>query len=63
MRTFFKDMEKKNVLTLIFSLDSKLYVENSVIVRRQKYNQTLLLVNNCIIRGIQAHSGVDTSVT
>ncbi len=31
--------------------------------RRQKYNQTLLLVNNWMIRGIQAHGGIATLVT
>ncbi len=35
----------------------------SVIVRRQKYSQTLLLVNNWMIKGIQAYSSVATLVT
>ncbi len=30
---------------------------------RQKYYQTLLLANNWMIRGIQAHSGIATLVT
>ncbi len=48
--------------TLLFSR-FKIVCWKSVIVGRQKYNQTLLLVNNWMISGIQAHSGVAALIT
>ncbi len=54
---------RKNVLTLIFSSRFEIVCWRFVIVTKHKYNQTLVLVNNWMIIGIQGHNTVDTLVT